>query len=419
MRDPMQDDPVAARPEVTADPSAPGSFEGSEGAEAFAELLPFLTVPRENGTTALREAAEQLAGWLLSAGIPTEVIDYVAEPYALRLSGVVALFGALLYLRCMRSGRFGAALVVAIATPLALLLDLELGWPVFSWLHRDAQVHVAATIAPLGEATQHLIVSAHYDAKTDLFDHAERAWIEGLTVPMTLLMILAAVLARRAGGGRFDGVRRGLVTAVPLAAAGFGALTFATLSGGAFVAQRSPGALDDGAACAAALALAERVAAAPLSRTRLEVLLLSAEEIGTQGARKLARARYAEPPRLPTAVLNLEALGAAPDLAYLEAERFAAWRHEASPRLVALADATHRERTQRPLSPAGAGTTDAREFLARGIPALTLLSRDPDGTLLRGLHSAADDRSRIDLAALGAQLGHLDALVRRVDREGL
>ncbi|NNL68189.1 MAG: hypothetical protein HKP30_18205, partial [Myxococcales bacterium] len=70
MRRPMQDELARLRPEVAADPIASSALP-----DAFAELLPFLTVPRENGSAALRESAEQLVGWLLSAGIPTEVID--------------------------------------------------------------------------------------------------------------------------------------------------------------------------------------------------------------------------------------------------------------------------------------------------------------------------------------------------------
>jgi Zn-dependent M28 family amino/carboxypeptidase len=62
--------------------------------------------------------------------------------------------------------------------------------------------------------------------------------------------------------------------------------------------------------------------------------------------------------------------------------------------------------------------TDARAFLARGIPSLTLVSDAPGHPHPRGLHSAADDRSRLDPAALDEHLAFLEDLVRRIDRLG-
>jgi Zn-dependent M28 family amino/carboxypeptidase len=307
-----------------------------------------------------------------------------------------------------------------VALPAAILLDLEQGWPVFSWLHAEQQHHVSATVPAAGEAAPRLLVTAHYDTQTDLLDHVERAPVEAASLPVTLLMLLAAALGwlgprRRRGVER---ARRVLVGATPWLALGFGAAFFATLSGGAFLRERSPGALDDGGACAVALRLAERIAREPLARTELEVLLLSGEEVGTQGALVLARERYTSPPRLPTAVLNLEILGAAPDLAALASERFTLRSFGADPRLLALADEVHRERRGTPLHLAGGGVTDARAFLARGIPALTLVSDAPGHPAARGLHSAADLRSRLDEAALDEHLAFLEDLARRIDRSG-
>ena len=409
----MQGPPASVQTDAASSALATSGTPGDWDA-----LLSWLTVPRENGTVALQETADRLVAWLASAGLEPATIVFTAHPHALRLGGLVALLGCLLYARCMRSARFAAALLVALATPLVLYVDLDVGRPIFSALHAERQVHVSTSIAPSGEATQTLIFAAHYDTKTDWLDHAERAWVEAAAVPVTLWMIAAPLLAQR----RFRRLERARVfgvAAAPFAAAGLGVLLFATLTAGAFLPARSPGALDDGAACAAALRLAERIAASPLEHTTLEVLLLSAEEVGTQGARELARQRYREPPARPTALVNLEMLGAAAQLAYLADERFAARRHPASPRLVALADESHRALSAVPLERARGGVTDAREFLAREVPAVTLVSHLAGGASGRGLHSAADDRSRIDTAALDRQLEVLEDLARRIDRAGL
>ena len=64
------------------------------------------------------------------------------------------------------------------------------------------------------------------------------------------------------------------------------------------------------------------------------------------------------------------------------------------------------------------GATDARSFLARGIPAATLITLEPGTTIARGLHSAYDDRARLDEDAMEASVAYLLAVVRAVDERG-
>ena len=67
----------------------------------------------------------------------------------------------------------------------------------------------------------------------------------------------------------------------------YGFALFVTLSSGAFVRERSPGALDDGAACAVLARLAETLAAMPaLERTHVDIVWFAAEEVGVQGSRE-------------------------------------------------------------------------------------------------------------------------------------
>ena len=65
------------------------------------------------------------------------------------------------------------------------------------------------------------------------------------------------------------------------------------------------------------------------------------------------------------------------------------------------------------------GATDARSFLAQGVPALTLISGAPGQIFIRGLHSAADRRSRLDEASLDQTLRFLLEVVEEVDAAGL
>jgi Zn-dependent M28 family amino/carboxypeptidase len=246
--------------------------------------------------------------------------------------------------------------------------------------------------------------------------------VELAGLPVTALMIAAALWTLRRRHDLARGAPLPRVARVTAAiAVVYGVAMFAALTAGAFMARRSPGALDDGAACALLVRLAERLhAGAPLQRTDVEVVLLAGEESGVQGSWEYARTRFAQPPELPTALINLEFIGASPDLAVFGREAYTLRSYPADPTLVGMLDAVHRQQRDKPIyvTPFGAGT-DARSFLAHGIPAATLASDLPGHAYPRGLHSAADDRSRIDVAALDATLGYLEAVVRLADERGL
>jgi len=381
---------------------------------ALAEL------PRENGTAALQRTADSLHEALVAAGAETALLPFTATPYTLRLAGVIALAGGLLYFRLLRRGRAAAALAAAIAVPALLLAQLDFQLPVFGWLGAQTQYHVLGRVA-VPSPEQRLVFTAHYDTKTDLLDHLERAPGELLGVVAVPLMLAGAGAGALAGRARRrEALLRRLAGVAAWVGLAYGALLFLTLSAGAFVPQRSPGALDDGASCALLVKLAERLAQQPLARTEVEVLLFSAEEVGVQGSWVYASERFAEPPELPTAVLNLEGLGASAQHGVLPSERFSLRSYPPDPSLVALLEAQHRERFGSGLAtlPLG-GATDARSFLARGIPAATLFSAESGSLFPRGLHSAADNRSRIDEAALDQSLLYLLDVARAADARGL
>lgn len=386
---------------------------------AWSDLLPRLTEqPRENGTAALRETAAWLADTLQRMGLEVSTVAYVAHPYRLRLAGVVALIGGALYAWALRSRRPLLALGIAVAMPALLLLELDRYVPIVSWIGAAPQHHVVARL-PARQPTQRLILAAHYDTKTDLLDHVQRAPIELLGLPVTALMVAGAAWAarRRYRTGPLPRVAR----VAGWAAALYGLGLFASLTAGALVPARSPGALDDGAAVAVLLRLAERLhAAGPLPRTEVEIALLSGEEIGVHGSWAYAEQRFASPPALPTGVVNLEFIGASSDLAVFGSEKFSLRSFPPDPTLVGLLDAVHRQQRHTPLHVTWYGAaTDARSFLAHGVPAATLSSDLPGHALARGMHGAGDAPDRVDPAALDATLGYLEAAVRAADQRGL
>lgn len=372
------------------------------------ELLgPLTETPRENGTAALARTATFLADALARAGLTVERVAYTAQPYRLRVAGVVILAGSLVYAWLLRAGRGRAALVLAVLLPVLLLAELDFFVPVFGWIGATPQEHVVGRLAPAETAARRLVFAAHYDTKTDVLDHVERAPVEILALPVAVLMIGAALVpsARRVRG----------VAVVASVAYGLGA--FVAFTGGAFVGARSPGALDDGAACAVLVRLADTLAhGSRPAHTEVEVVLLSAEEVGVQGSWAYARARFATPPDVPTYVVNLDPVGASRDLAVVRREAFTTRAYDPDPRLVALLDAVYRAERGVPLPRTRfGGGTDGRSFLAHGVPAATLISEVPGHVFIRHLHSARDARSRVDGAALDATVAYLVGVVSAAD----
>ncbi len=377
-------------------------------------------VPRENGTAALEQTAWFLSDALSGAGFEALVHPFPAEPFVLRLLGVAALAIGLFYFLKLRHDRAGTAFLIALLGVGAILAQLEYHVPIFGWIGAKTEHNIEARLAPEGEPEQRILLAAHYDTKTDLLDHVERFPVDALALPVMGLMLLSPLLwamLRR----RRPRAARILTSVTAWFALVFCVAIFAVLSGGVFVAKRSPGAIDDGAACAVLVRMAEVLAQGPpLQRTEVVVLLLSGEEINLQGSRHYARTRFLELPVLPSYLVNLDPLGASAELAVAGREASSLSGYAPDARLLALLDRVHQRLYGKALrvSTMG-GRTDAFSFLDRGIPALTLFSRVDPWWVPRHLHSADDNRARLDLASLGDARDYLVEVVRSFDAESL
>lgn len=373
--------------------------------------------PRENGSEALRRTAEFLLRTFRDAGIKADLYAYMAHPYRLRLVGVAMLAGCLAFAWLLRRGRAGAALLVLLSITAVTLLETDFYHPLLGWIGAQEQYHVVATV-PAVHPTQQLLLTAHYDTKTDALDHVERAPVQFLALPIALFLIGVALISLLYGPRSPSRAVERLTRAAVWVAVAFGIASFISFSAGAFIPSRSHGALDNGAACAVLVRVAERLHDAPrLEHTDVSIVLFSAEEVGVEGSWTYAGDRFASPPARPTWVVNLENIGAAPDLAAFGSESYSLRAYEPSPQLVALLDSVHRQKRGKPLyvTPYPAGT-DARSFLAHDVPAATLMSDLPGHPLPRHLHSRQDDRRRIEEPSLDVTVDYLLAVVRRLER---
>lgn len=370
----------------------------------WAELLSHLAAAsRENGSVELLATAQWLAETLRQTGAQVSLVDVLVHPWRLRAVGVVSLVAALVYVALLWRRRCVGALAVALLVPAVLVLTFE---ELVVWPGGVTEQHVVARVAPSEPPTQRLVLVAHYDTKTDWLDHVERAPFDLLLLPVIGLQVFAAAMRGR---------RRWLTVAAGVGAAVQGVGTFCALTAGAW-ARPSHGALDDGAACAVLVRLTEEFRQSPLQHTELIVAFVAAEELGVEGtARWLDTQRFDD---LPTRAINLEALGASDRFEVMSAERFVVRSYAPDPAVVAWLDASARKLGFGSVPPTWyPAATDARSFLAHGIPAATLISVPANGALHRHLHSAADTRARVSVAGLDAAASMLGGAVRLADAE--
>ncbi len=379
----------------------------------WAQLLSaFADAPRENGTPELHAAASFIAQHLEEAGVEQQAQTFSAYPYDPIALGVGVFVLCCMYACALRSSRMKLAVGVAL-----LLLALPVGYldwqlPLTPGLSVQED-NVLATI-PARNPGQRLILTAHYDTKTELTDHVIRLPVQIAGAVLGIFALLIPLALSLSLGHRWLTPASRIFAIVTLA---YGVLFLSLFSGGLLRSERSPGALDNGAACAVLLRAATTLAHGPiLERTEVMFVFLAAEEVGAQGSWSFVRNRLPNLPALNTYVINLDPIGASEQLTVVHREGGILRGFQPSSEVVALLDSVHRQQTGRPIGhTSGGGLTDTFPFLASGVPAATIVSGVPPFVLPRGMHTPADTRSRIDLKSMDMTLEFVLRLVHFVD----
>jgi Zn-dependent M28 family amino/carboxypeptidase len=169
------------------------------------------------------------------------------------------------------------------------------------------------------------------------------------------------------------------------------------LSIGRLLAQ-SPGAVDNGAACAILLGLAHELARGEFSlkKTRVTVALFTGEEINMQGSRAYVMSKAWD---LPAVAVNLEAMAQNGDYVLWQQDG-SIFKLESTSLLVnqSVARAV-RNVTRREALPAGPVISDGSSFLAASIPMAVLGTYDRHW-VDSGFHRPTDNLSRVVLERL-------------------
>ncbi len=379
----------------------------------YRHLMRVFSRPRPPGSEGERATARAIRAWLEARHIPYRVHTFPLYPYFFESIGLwIILSRTVLAAMALRAPGLGP-LIVALVGLLGGSLDILLGRPVVTWIGRRRGENILIEFAP-SHAEREVVLTAHYDSKTELLDHRQRAiFVEHtrLWAALTLVVGLLAAIEGRAPLPEnllalVHTVNLVLIPVMLLAAWGLGL----HLSLGRVV-KPSQGAVDNGAACAVLLKLAERIAREGLPRedVRVTIALFTGEEANMQGSRAYVRSR---PWPYPTRVVNLELLGQ--DGAYVlwEQDGDAFHRVQTSREVRAWVAAAVERATGQPPREERLINSDAFSFLRNGLAAATL------GTLstqwgMRGLHRPSDNLERVNLARLPEHEDLLWALLAR------
>jgi hypothetical protein len=382
-------------------------------------LMDLFSRPRPSGSAAERAVFDATLAWLDARRIPFEVHEFRLRPLFFECTGAWLIASRTLLALAIARGWGWRTLPLALAAQLGGTADI-LGLPLVTWPGVTRGRNLVLRFGPPDAPTE-LLLCAHYDSKTELLDHRQRAVLLRGLRPGIALTIASALLATAEERLRTRAPIAATVSRVLANLCALPVLLLAWTLGLHLLlgrlARPSSGAVDNGAACVVLLALAERLAsgAIPLRGTRITLALFGGEEVNMQGSAAFAGKHY--PPAVnapkPLAV-NLELLG--------QRGPYIVWQRDGNALRTLPASADVIDRLRRAVTAATGSTvedaalinSDAFSFLRAGLPAATLGTSDPQHGIA-GMHRPSDNRGRVDTARLAEHVAVLETLIRHAD----
>lgn len=398
----------------------------------FQELMAILSIPRPNGSAAERWTSQALQHWLQKRSIPYQIHTFRQYPYLFEATGIwLILSRTLLALAILLRWNWWS-IPIALLGLLGGTLDVALHLPLVSWPGmRRAENLVIEFSSP--EPKRELILSAHYDSKTELLDHHQRMFfLKNLRLGIVITFILGVIGPLESGlqaqGSGWAVVTYGIGVALALAlvilAWGLGL----NLSTGRLLTP-SQGAVDNGAACAVLLGLAERLhhertqptqnseaqpGGCPMPQNlKITIALFSGEEVNMQGSRAYVRERDWP---LPAGALNLEVMAQNGDYMFWELEGSVFHLSPTSAEINQTICKAVNAVTGQTARPAGPVNSDGASFLAGGIPTGVLGTYDLHW-VDTGFHQPSDNLQRVVMERLPEGVKILQEFVCQMDQE--
>ncbi len=379
----------------------------------YRELMTILSVPRPNGSAAEQKTKCLLEDWLTRHNIPYREHEFRVYPYFYECIGVWLILSRTLLAVAIWERWGWVTLLIAVLGLLGGTLDVAFHLPLVTWFGARRGENILIEFESI-EHQQEIIFSAHYDSKTELLDHVQRMFfLRRLKLGMALTILLGfwGPLQQWSADSSLKSVIFwiGVLLSLLMLILAWGLGLHLSLGR---LVQPSQGAVDDGAACAILLGLAERLASRPISRSdmKITIALFTGEEVNMQGSRAYVKSRAWT---LPTAAVNLEVMAQDGDVVY--------WQQDGNAfRLTAttqwLNDAISsgvQQVTGQTAKPAGPINSDGFSFLSAGISATTIGTLD---TKLgeTGFHHPSDNLGRVVFERLPQSVDILETFINGI-----
>jgi len=372
------------------------------------QILQRIAIPRSNYSDALDQTALYIKGLLTSWGMPFTVQEFSLRAHALHVAAIACVLCGLLVLFFVLKKKPLAALLFALAIPAILILEFELWIPTVSALiSKTGQNFIIKFNAP--GAVRDLVFNAHYDSKTDYWDHAQRYWLyRWLTLFFVLGVLLAAwaFLAKRFSVwarpvSRYIALSLAVIYVIYWCLFAFG------FTGHIFLSkdEQSYGAVDNGASVVTLLALAKDIhdGRVKIGKSNVTILLDSGEEVGLQGAFAYVKEYLKSPQesKLPVYVVDLDSIGDYGNLLYSTKVGSRFKFYDVSPELVNRVGAAWKRVSGKDISSEDKGyACDAMAFAKAGFPTIELGNTGRPGIGNRGLHSIHDNINRVSMRTI-------------------
>lgn len=366
-------------------------------------LLQHIAVPRPNHGSAVDETARFLVQWLTGWGIDVQTQAFVLRPWIMLAVALALVLCALLFVIAIVKKRPKIALVLALGMPLLLVAEMEQFTPVVSWIGSKPGSNIVVQYQ-VPQPARELVFMAHYDSKTDFWDHEQRAQVYRLMLPFFGLALALALwtfaVRRRQALGR--GAPRAVAVALATLYLGYIGLVALGFGGFVFVDQRhdSPGVVDDATSVTALLALAKNIQQhkVDLGTSNVTIVLTGGEEVILQGAHHYVKERLKRgiDPNVPVSLVNLELAGQVGQLNYRRGDGVFLKFYAPDPALRERVGAAWKAVSGQDMVEGEPSTNDAERFHAAGLPAITIGHDGLPGPGHHGLHSEADNLTRVD-----------------------
>ncbi|RPI83468.1 MAG: M28 family peptidase [Chloroflexi bacterium] len=404
---------------------------------SFQELMGILSIPRPNGSAALRRTAAELKEWCRQRGISFSVHQFRIYPYFFEAIGVW-LIASHIFLSYAIWSKWGwLTFLIAVVALSVVLLNYVFHIPLITWPGAETGENILIEFVPGGttDPGKESIISAHYDSKSEPLDHQQRLFLLKAFPIGILMSILAGISGPlviifesvNPSLSRFIYVTGMLIT-IPML---FLVLVLGLNLASGRLSPQSCGAVDNGAACAIILRFAEYLTEDQLpttalqtsqanqtdflQNTRLTLAIFTGEEVDRQGSRAYARSRDYPP---ETAALNLEVMG--------QNGPYVLWQQDGSifhltptdPHISDMISRSVAEVTGTEPVSGGPILSDGAAFIERGIPTAVLGTYDIDWKD-RGFHKPTDNLDRVVFNRLPEGVGILKAVIQQYDQSGV